>query len=197
MERSKFDELWNNIIYSTAVNLEENNKNSLTFDSSKKERIYSHYENYRKQYKSEWFVKEGRIDRHKIASFMICAIVTEEPMKIKSNEKNPFEVRASNEMLAILSGISILKSFIIEDFNYSQPKPPDDYIENFAKEGIKFPPPSDSEHYLLQLSRDIYLCRCQNRKTRETIENRLIPMLFHVCFFLEEYHKKVYDSIYR
>lgn len=192
MEKDSFDKFWNNNLYSNATKLEKKYLDYLTFDSSKKDSILSDYNQYRTHYKEHEFGGEDRIDRHKVASFMVCAVINQEPMKLKSSasKKSPFEVRASNELLALLSGLDLLKSYMVEELKRDRASA--SYIQGIRQRGLFYPP--GKHHYLMHLTKDIHLCRCEGEKV---LKNRLIPMLFHVFFFIERYNLLQFQTDYQ
>ena len=114
MEKIKFDDFWDNSFLKYANHLCSNFPD-LVFNEKSKDQIWQEYEKLRITIHSYMINPDGRIDRHKIASVLIFAILQVSPFFLKipdDNKVNLIEL-APNEDFAFYCGIVIIKSFII------------------------------------------------------------------------------------
>ena len=96
MKRDKFDELWNHVVLSIFDDM--NVDGTLTLKRNAKKRVYSQYQKEKTFVKTNYMIAEDKhLDRHKIASCVLYAIMKVYPVQInmraiwkKHKEKGEF-----------------------------------------------------------------------------------------------------------
>lgn len=165
--------------------------------TSKKDALYKKFSGYYKEYTK---VFSGKIpDHHKVSSMLFCSIITACPMEFRQSGAPSVrrEGRVCNEIYAIHCAIAILKGVMESNMENGFIKRSDSYIEAFRKSRMFFPNIANEGHkgkktsYLMCLVSDIYTFRINSP---EEISTRLIPILFHVFFFLEKFHLKNFHN---
>ncbi len=116
MTRDKYLELWNKCILPKINKLAKDNTNINFKGDSIKDQIWSEYETLKGKVHTYLADKEGRIDRHKIASVMAYVVLKLAPFYINTSEKpiSPEEYMA-NEILALFCAMIIVISFAVSD----------------------------------------------------------------------------------
>ena len=153
------------------------------------ELIFQKYEKYRNEYKELNFPNKGKVDRHKLISFLICAFLELQPIKsnIPMYKNNSYSIKYfPNELFIIHFSLLILKLFIVED--WKKKSIPKENIKSFLNTKWQFPKCSCvDDKYLMTLIRDLYAFRLNKNSTNFS---DLIYLLSHVVFFLEDFHLK-------
>lgn len=192
--RQSFEKLWDKVI-DVSIN-KFSRLPEVSCSKTAKEDIWKEYQNFNKHCKEQYMRDpEGRLDRHKVASCYMLAILKAYPLSIDFSPDNEILITL-NEHLAIEIGLSILKTFItapkdndeVEDFpkinpeedvkifdkGFNFPKEHDEifhgeYRKNFAIE-LYFTH-KEKSYNILSLSHSLYLLELYNRKQWE-INNR-------------------------
>ena len=181
MTKEKYENYWNNHFYGLAITLEQKNA-GITFNSKSKDDIYEAYERYRIGYKKNYgFKADEKIDRHKIASLIVCAIITQSNIFKINLPETPLRARLVPIEWAIRCGLAVILDFSLQKLKKNGTKAHD--IEIFKKLDFCFPAASEG-HYLFHLTKSIYNCA---HKKKASIE-KLIDSLPHIFFFLEKEH---------
>jgi len=172
MERDTYDKIWN-IITDTAISLKNDAKKSnVIFIDIQRDEIYNRYQEFRDFIKEKHMEKSAfRIDRHKVAACMACAIMQVRPMNISRKDPVASDMRLAhfaNECLAFFTALSIMKAFTktvleIEKAGADAPesdgvdisslsKVPIPVLEKIVSEGYVFPNGKYDDYLIWQLT---------------------------------------------
>jgi hypothetical protein len=121
MTADTFDRLWGTIC-NTAASIENDTGGRAAFQPSKKDDVYFNYNKFSRLCRHRHMDSGGkklrkvakdspRIDRHKVASCVACAILQVRPMDIRRDEETARLAHFANETLAFLVALSVMKSF--------------------------------------------------------------------------------------
>jgi hypothetical protein len=149
MDRPNFDRLVSGTLMLVAKNLQTQHP-SVNWQLNWEDNLYTAYEAQRVLIRDQMDlandVSGHRIDRHKIAAAMTRAILTVRPLV--SNGNTSSGARLINETLAVLSGMLLIKYFILQRIAETHPT-----LHRFLKtKNICFPPTND-EPYVTHASK--------------------------------------------
>lgn len=182
MKTETFNEIYINVILPGAKSI-SSGLTTLVFNEICKEKIYEKYEEARDDI-LRIMPSESRIDRHKVAACIGYAIICTKPFEIDDHDEMEFREVFANELLAVYSSLSVLKSFILsaaeENLDDSVNKK---LIEIFNDKFI-FPKPKH-EDYVEYLVKNIYHSRKSQCFDTLTFSNLL--------YMIEEYTIKSYE----
>ena len=188
MTKEKYDDFWDNLFSKIGLKIQEENS-SITFQEDAKDKIWKSYENYRSEYKDKFsFKPEEKIDRHKIATILLCAIVVNRPFDYINkihNDASP-KARLSTALFALYCGYSILLNYIKEELKNNK----DSQSIDTTNLRIIFPPPITDKHsYPYILCQTLYKFQINSSldTPREPFINHLFALLPHIFFFLETF----------
>ena len=154
LDHDAFEQIWDKIIrpeigeYQKDFNPEKGALKSLRLALVQvpriKELIWERYRFYNITCKSEYMEpptsgKPFLLDRHKVAACYTAAIVSVQPMHLFSNKSALPEKYPINELLALTTGLSILRAYLM-----AENLPEDE--KRHAENGILYPPESMVSH---------------------------------------------------
>ena len=157
------------------------------FDENKKEIIFEKYNSIRNFIKERYMDKETddngekkRIDRHKIASIMMKAILIAEPFQLSNKdtgeipytEEMPILGWLANEFFAIYCANVIVSAFLIDETK-------DEEQKKIYETGLVIPISKHGEDYLLQLAKELYYNKMEG--------NFDVFAFSNILFLLEQY----------
>ena len=175
MKAEKYEVYWNKHFYPLAIKLEQNHED-ITFNSKLKCDIYNNYEKYRTAYKRYYaFANDKRIDRHKIASLIVCAIITQYSIFKISCQQPSMILRLLPIEWSVRCGLAVILDFNLQELKKNSAG--FHYIETFKDLDFCFSEVSEG-HYLSHLAKSIYAHK------HEPIE--LINLLPHIFFFFRK-----------
>lgn len=128
MEQCKFDEIHAKIMEPLLKELRDDEYNvrrkCLSVKRDYEKKIYKQYERLRKDLKSKDMCEESQyIDRHKIASCLLGAIVLVSPVTVKTTLQDiPERMIFANEGLGFYTAICVLESFCKEEIHILIPE---------------------------------------------------------------------------
>lgn len=200
MNIETYDNIWN-IIKDTAIAINNDiSSTKIEFSEFQKDEIYRRYSEFRDSLKIKHMGGlEARIDRHKVAACMGCAIMQAKPMQIKVKETDIRLAYFANECLSFFTALSIMRAFTktvlekkineskeIEDGLDSSTLAniPNNILNKIIEDGYIFPKGKNNDYLLWQLMalndvsdfRDYSLC------------------LSNTLFIIEEYSILFYDN---
>ena len=184
MTDAKFDQIWKKSFVSRAdLLLEHIGQDYLTFREKQEGRIRSKYISLKNESK-EFMAKHAEykrdilLDRHKIASLILCAIIYVRPFRIiKIDRKAPPTVRYVNELLGFICGLDMLKTFMVKDARLEDLAKPPVYQMPLVKPEIK--PEIKPESYIKQTLKGIY-----HAYDKKKLDAFILANLF---FLIEQY----------
>jgi len=184
MDKKDYEKLWNNSFYPWIENYLKKYKN-LYFDKNKKYEIYYEYEIIRIKTKAEMLDEDELVDRHKIASMLVLAIIKVNPLSfVFTGDINqlvkPAEYLA-NEFFAISCASSIIRSFVVEKKIYGLK------ITNELGKGMSYPLCDDNSSYIYSLAK-LLKNEYVNKKEEFNIFT-FSSLLFLLEKFTVEYYK--------
>lgn len=208
MTEDIYEKYWDKYFYSFALSI-EHNLNLKNYDSyscfdkdSLKKKLFDEYELLRKNYKSDYKFKEDKkIDRHKISALITLSFINSHPFELEEKSNFPRKVYLSNCFFSLTSGVSVLKSFIIdnlrkisiEDKNFSFEK-----LKNFEKSDFCYPTiiNDDAPTYTEALIRELYFYE-RRKKLKIDFDNKTcyITLLSHIFYFLESHNLSKYGLL--
>lgn len=179
MKNETFDIIWKDGIEKRGKKIVDSNIGKVEFDERAKDRILKEYNKLRDYCKISYMRNpDGLLDRHKVCSCLIIAIIKSAPLienQCVSEMKTIY-----NENLAMSVGLSLLKNYIVTA--HSQEK---DYIEIF-KDGFRFPETERDTRY------QELLCLMLHYDVRNG--NYSILAVADILFLIEEYTKATYSN---
>ena len=195
MEENTFNSLWK-IFYKNAKIIEKKYSKYISFQDTKKDSLIKHYDEYRIYFKNQYFQNDTNIDKHKIASCFVCAVLEVQPFQFEESNKNDkfsIEFYVMNEIWGFICGLDIIKHFIGDRFK--KENKPQKYIQDCITKKWHFPETTDSQKdkYFTCLLRDLHRWRINKREKRFF---NLLPLLSHLFFFMEQYHLEIFDKLY-
>ena len=180
MERSVFDRHWDTAFRYLAEKIEQSAPDEIFFSPSARDDIYEKYMECRYFLRKQaGFKDEELIDRHKIASLLIKAIIEVLPFgrisgRSEKGRKKILFLDKLNEVFAFNVALGLLSSYITSANVLSS----DDLKKKFIETGFVFPKP---ESYSYQLH--VYRLLSHSIKTK-----RLDVLAFsNILFLLEEF----------
>ena len=189
MTEDKYNHFWENAFFDFASKIETSLSGSVIFDKNTKDSIWKLYEEYRNRYKKvNGFKNDEKIDRHKIASILICAITANSTLSPTHTNVSE-EGYLANVAFAIQCSTHVLVSYIVKEFNENQTIKSLNDINEFE---IVCPPTiKDNDSYFKILAR--VLCKLQisvlDNQNKHFV-NHLLTLLPHIFFFLESFSVK-------
>lgn len=176
MKSDKFDELWNQIVLSIFHDM--NADGTLSLKRNAKERVYKQYQKEKTFIKKNYMLsEETHLDRHKIASCVLYAIMKVYPVQISINaiwkkhkEKEKFnrEYQLLNEYLSLYTAFSIIESFR----QYGVSHPDEEYpTKGFTRNRIDMPDTSNGQDYLYNTCLDLYFSKQRHKINVLTFSN--------------------------
>lgn len=120
MKRDDYNDFYEKVINQCIIGIEAYakdkipNKNCLSRRNNAQTKIYNNYQNKRDFVISNYMSKKSTValDRHKVASCMIYAILKAKPIKVKRWVNNlPEKVLLSNEYLAFFVALNIIEMY--------------------------------------------------------------------------------------
>ena len=189
MTKSKFDEIWNNIVL--PIYKEITPENEFYIKHYANEKIYKEYQKQKNFIRYNYMEDiNTHLDRHKIAACIMFAIVKVHPLKIKKRtllrrylNKTPYEKRyvLLNEYLALYSALSVVESFRQDDIKNQR--------INFDRPGVCQPMTTNGESYIHNTCLDLYFAKRHNKINILTFAN--VFFLLETGKFVEEKQKVV------
>lgn len=171
MERETYDRIWEKIVEPVYENISDGDP-YMTLDLNRKERIYKKYIKIRDKIKKKYMEDPlGNIDRHKIASIMMAAIVDIYPVRISCRyifglwkDKKEIDQRYIyvNETLALFTALSIIESY--KDYGI------DGKVERERK-SIVLPETFNESDYVTNTCIDLYFSKRSNKMNVLTFSN--------------------------
>ena len=177
MTNDDFDKIWNTVVLSEFAEYEKKFPGLFLYSNSKRDVFeeYSRQNNYCKHY----YMKDPTkpLDRHKVSSAIIIAILKVEPIRMSSELyiEDKEHLWLFNQKLAITVGLSVLVSFIEYDNEENEellnktrngiiyPEANHGtYINNFATE--LYYTHKDGNYNLLALANELFLLECWTLK---------------------------------
>lgn len=160
--------------------------------------IWEEYEKYRNQMLQN--VKSKRLDRHKIASCLCGAVLEVQPLTECKNKKIK---KNANEILALHSGIAVIKYFMIYEYinklslsNDEKIKMRDYLKENFF---IQFPHSKENICDIQEYSKNIVNALFWSRFTCELLNKQCFkyePWAYATIFYhIEAYNKQSFLKV--
>lgn len=186
MKKDKFDELWNNIVL--PIYDDANVDGILYLKRNAKKDVYKQYQKEKTYVKRNYMLSgDTHLDRHKIASCMLYAIMKVYPVQLsmkaiwkmhKQKGKFSKEYELLNEYLALYTAFSIIESFRQYGISHND----EDYpAKGFVRNRINMPDTSNGQDYLYNTCLDLYFSK-QRRKIN--------VLTFSNVFFLLELHQQ-------
>lgn len=179
MTRIKYGEIWEKAIKPDIEIIKKNKNLRLVYELNVlKEKIYESYEKIRTIVHTYMADKQGKIDRHKIASCFVFALKEVKPFEIiieSSDSKIPVKIYLVNELLALKTGLSIIMSYIMDNENKQ--------IQESFSHGFKFPV-CRHDNYVNYLLQDLYYSFQVNKCFD-------IFTFSNLLFMIEEYSKEI------
>lgn len=176
MKRDKFDELWNQVVLSIFDDM--NVDGTLTLKRNAKKRVYSQYQKEKTFIKTNYMIAEDtHLDRHKIASCVLYAIMKVYPVQInmsaiwkKHKEKGKFnkEYQLLNEYLSLYTAFSIIESFRQYGISHQDEEYP---TKGFVRNRISMPYTSNGQDYLYNTCLDLYFSKQRHKINVLTLSN--------------------------
>ncbi|MCR9143390.1 MAG: hypothetical protein NXI24_14150 [bacterium] len=156
MTKEKFDHFWGISFYPKVEKLLANYPN-IRFDPGKAAQVYVRYEAIKDQIHDLMMNPDGRIDRHKVGSALIAAILEVLPfsgpeISEATTEKNSGFEYLPNEIWAWHCALSIVLSFSMEEAKRNN----DSARRALVKKGFAFPPCSHGAY-------EVHVLRSLNR----------------------------------
>ena len=179
----KFDELWEKSIAKRAKWLiEMGGKNYIVFYKERKIRIENHYKRWKNKTKAmmhQHTSEDGDklLDRHKIASILLYAILLTRPFSLMRKNKAPMTARYANELLGFLCGLDIIRTFNVADVKEGK-------IQNCDTFHL---PLAEKESYLKQTLRCLWHAHDQNKFDIFSFAN--------LFFMIEQYSNMIGEPI--
>lgn len=181
MRNETFDIIWRDGILRKGKSIVDNNIGKVEFDEKSKDRILNEYNKLRDYCKVSYMRNpDGLLDRHKVCSCLIIAIVKATPLICVNNEGHSELKNIYNENLAMSVGLSLLREYIITAHSGD-----DQYLKIFEN-GFRYPETERDTRYQELLCLMLYY----------DIENNhySILALANILFLIEEYTKSTYKS---
>jgi len=142
-----------------------------------KEKIWLTYEDYKNKVHTYMHDPQGRIDRHKVASVMLCSVIINRPFELKLLPSKSVLKSTSflaNEILGLHAALAIVWSFLMEDANNNSNAAK---IEIF-KDGFVFPE-CQHDDYPTHLYKMLYYAKFNEKYD--------IFAFSHILFLIEAY----------
>ncbi len=204
--------IWEPIIKKTYDDIAHKINHSKQLNDERMVSVFDEYKDIR-AYMIENFLETDRIDRHKISAAIIKAILLNDlfstPLRLTRDEKKIGLEIYANEILALISGQSIIKKFMLEsamdDKRYST-------YSLIEKYGLIYPGTKhignivDGFEYFVML---LYRCRIKNEKPANGESNIIIgtkkkkeevykclniELLSFIMFLIEEYSLSQFEK---
>ena len=125
MDKITYERIWEQSIKPKIDRMLSSDDSIFFIGGQIKEKIWLTYEDYKNKVHSYMQNPDGRIDRHKIASVMLCSIIINKPFELKILPLKQ-EVKSSsllaNETLGLHAALAIVWSFLLEDANEKSDK---------------------------------------------------------------------------
>lgn len=176
MKKDKFDELWNCIVLPIFDDM--NVDGILILKKNAKEKVYRQYQKEKTFVKTNYMLTENtHLDRHKIASCVLYAIMRVYPVQIsmsaiwkkrKGKERFNREYQLLNEYLSLYTAFSIIESFRQYEFSHQDEEYP---AKGFIRNRISVPETSNGQDYLYNTCLDLYFSKQRNKINVLTFSN--------------------------
>lgn len=176
MEKNKFDQFWSAIVTDLFNKLNYENNDCFHLDQAKKKKVYELYEKKKNYIRNNYMENpNAKIDRHKVASSLMYAIVMVKPVTIKKDVIRdahsakrvlPAKHYLINEYLGFYCALSVIQSFM--------------NAENSSSRKIINMPQAVHGDYVHNVCLDLYFSYKEKNINVLTFAN--------VFFLLEKYH---------
>ncbi len=176
MKKDKFDELWDYVVLSIFDDM--NVDGTLTLKRNARKRVYSQYQKEKTFVKTNYMIDEDtHLDRHKIASCVLYAIMKVYPVHVKMSviwktykkkEKLDKEYQLLNEYLSLYTAFSIIESFRQYGIDHQDEEYP---TKGFVRNKISMPDTSNGKDYLYNTCLDLYFSKQRHKINVLTLSN--------------------------
>ena len=189
MKKSKFDEIWDNVII--PIYDEISPREDFYIKRNAKNRIYKQYQKQKNFIKFNYMEDVHKhLDRHKVGACLMYAIVKVQPIVIKKKvliskfihkESYSYKYTLLNEHLALYTALSVIESFRQYDIKNN--------IETFKRPGVCKPMTTNGESYIYNTCLDLYFSKRRDNINVLTFAN--VFFLLETGEFLEEENKDI------
>lgn len=181
-----FDTIWNTVI-EKLIKQYKAESFYISVEPNAQDLIWKHYVDFREHCRAHYMIESSDLlDRHKVCACLIYSIVKSSVISHNiSNDKNNSFYSVINEDLALTTGLTLLRAFIISAATdaHDNGKLDSDELNRIKKifeNGIKFPPTNHGSY------RENFLAELHFTMKEE---NYNILSLAQVLFLLETYTK--------
>lgn len=159
-----FSDLWSNVITPQIDELCKKDRVSCPDYNDARERVWNSYCAFNWNYSNRYLeVRDGELDRHKVAACYMCAILDALPLLVDIEDPNEDrEAYLSNERLAICVGVSVLGMFECANLEGLQSR-----LDGLINEGCS---ERDLERIPIAERNPVYLVRAEMDEVAANIE---------------------------
>lgn len=162
--------------------------------------MWKKFEEYRK--KSSLNMSSSRLDRHKLASCICGTIIEVRPLEGK---KNAEIYKTANEILALHTGLSVVKLYMIDDLakELKIPEEEDNEITNYMYKNFNMQLPSleenicDVQEYEKNLLNALYWSHSKCTTLNKECFHYDVWAYAKIFYHLELYNRKYFEESYQ
>lgn len=182
---NNYKKIYGTVIYPQMEYIVKKNK-EVSFDENEAfQQIWEKYEDFRDHCKKE-YMKPGtnRLDRHKVCSCLMLAILVSAPLHYKEADDRT-KLFVYNEQLAITTGLSLMRAFIVNGKDAEGNMKAHSILSVEKKifdDGFTFPEAFHSQQYRQSFAVELYFTRKEEKYNILSLSNTL--------FLLEQYNRE-------